>query len=268
MKDNLHFNIDGFDTMYRIAKRVFNDNLLAIFVHGSLFDGTFDKNSDYDIVVILEHHTHEVLKRDLLAQKLKRLLYGKWNDNPYSFDFFTKDELFESAQEGHPFLRSILTKGSPVYDPGALFSSAKYKLNSKLSAKMKMRMMKNLIVLSIMHYNAAVILGGMRDVTYLATEEALKAVVLLLRAKMIKKNKHIYKGELFQYFIKEYGHNIDSRTIGMMWKYLFHANQIAFRYMEPHVDIPIQNVEENLRTIQKIDYTEKLLEIYNKIIPL
>jgi len=254
--------------MYKAAERTFGDDLLAIFVHGSLFDGTFGKHSDFDIVIVTKKMSDDVLERDLLAQKMKRSLSRLWADNPFSFDFFTESELFDSADNGHPFVRSILKKGSPVYDPNALFSLAKYRLKGGMSRAIRNRMYKNLLFLSRVHYEAAKKLSPDDGLNSLALSESSRALILLVRAKLIKKNKNIYEGELYQYFLREYKDELDSNSQELLWKYGFHANQIVSRMNEPHVDIPIQDSAKNNLKISKLNYTDQLLALYDLITPL
>lgn len=265
MNNNLTLKIDGFSQMQKTVERLFGKNLLAIFIHGSLFDGTFDKYSDYDIVIITKKLPDSVINRDIFAQRLKSKLLSVWKKNPFSFDFVTQEELLESAQNGHPFVRSILKKGSPIYDPKDLFYLAKNNLKDKLSVSIKSQMIKNLIFLSKKHYKAAKYLQESVNFQYLSLVEVSKAITLLMRAKLIQKNKNIYKGEIYQFFLKEYEDKIDFQTTKMIWNYAFHANQISCRFIEPHVDIPLQVVEKNFKKILKIDYTQNLLKIYEKI---
>src|SRR3990167_863888 len=205
MKDEIDFKIDGFSHMHKAVKKIFKDNLLAIFVHGSLFDGTFGKYSDFDIVVICGGLPNDVLERDSFAQKLKKALRGHWINNPFSFDFFTEDELLKSAENGHPFIQSVLRKGSPVYDPYALFSRSKYCLSANFSKPIASQMYKNLLFLSKNHYQAANELLKNKKLTTLAITEASRALTMLIRAKLIKHKANIYKGEIYQFFIKQYG---------------------------------------------------------------
>ena len=58
---------------------------------------------------------------------------------------------------------------------------------------------------------------------------------------------------------------MDNQTKNLIWRYVFHANQISFRFTEPHVDIPLQNSEKNFDKISKIDYTAELIKLYEKI---
>ena len=268
MNEKIEFNIDGFDRMYKVTRKIFADNLLAIFVHGSLFDGTFGQLSDFDIVIVTKKMTDDVLERDLFAQKMKKNLSQLWTDNPFSFDFFTEKELFTSAENGHPFVRSILRKGSPVYDPKALFSLAKYRLRNGMSKSMKNQMYKNLIFLARARYNAAKKLYLDNELNNLSLTEANSALILLVRAKLIKKNKNIYKGELYQFFLREYKNKLDVKTERLIWKYGLHANQIVSRLNEPHVDIPLQNSSSNHLKISNFKYTKKLLDLYDLIVPL
>lgn len=268
MSKELDFKIDGFDKMYEIVRKIFKSNLLAIFVHGSIFDGTFDKFSDFDIVIITKKLPKNVLKRDLYAQKLKRKLIQIWTDNPFSFDFITRKDLLESADNGHPFIRSVLKKGSPVFDPHSLFSLSKYRLKDKPSAMMKGQMYTNLLSLSKCHYMNAQKLATDHELVNLSLAEATRALNMLVRAKMIKKNKNIYKGELYQFFIREYSDNFDPESLELIWKYGFHANQIVFRMQEPHVDMPIQNSAANNFNISKLNYTQKLIRLYDLILRL
>ena len=87
-------------------------------------------------------------------------------------------------------------------------------------------MIKNLIFLSQKHYQAAIFLQESIDFQYLSLIEASKAITLIMRAKLIQKNKNIYKGELYQFFLKEYEDKIDRQTKKMIWDYAFHANQM------------------------------------------
>lgn len=268
MVDDIEFKIDHFDQMYNVAKKIFSENLRAIFVHGSLFDGTFGKYSDYDIVIVSKTLPESVLDRDQYAQKLKQEMNVFWGNNPYSFDFVTESELFDSAKKGHPFLYSVLKKGSPVYDPHGLFSLSKYQFNDNISDGTKRQMYDNFIHLSSTHHKNAEKLHLNDEFSSLSMSEASRALTMLLKAKLLKKNKYIYKGEIYQYFIREYHDRLDTKSLSLIWRYGFHANQILNRLQDPHVDMPLQSSFDNEKLISKYNYTEQLNRLYDLILPL
>lgn len=253
----------NFQPMVKSVREIFSKNLLAVFVHGSVFDGTFGPFSDYDIVIILKHLDANVLKRDPFAQQLKKKLLNKWQYNPFSFDFYTAQEIINSARLGHPFVASIIKKGMPIYDPTSLFDKCASQFKD-VSPDVRIQMSKNFLFLSEKYIKSASILIE-NGAGQFALLHAITAISLIIRSFLIIRGMNIYQGEIFQFFMREFKNELPKTTKEKMWKYAFPANQMAFRLKEPHVDVPLQDAKSIYKNIKNEDLVKKLITLYNEL---
>lgn len=248
----------------KVVKTFFGDNLQAIFVHGSLFDGTFGKYSDYDVVIILESISEDVFMRDDFAQKLKIRLKDNWRKNPCSFDFYSVDEFRRSAEIGHPFVKSILNKGCPFFDPKGIFEFCSNSLPSQINSQAEKQMIKNLSFLADRYFEIAKKLLDNNDFQF-ALLNISTAMTFIIRACLIKEGYNIYQGEIYQFFLRIFKDKIPTTLANDLWKYAFKANQISFRLKEPHVDVPLQNTADLFKKINNAKLVVKLIGLYGKL---
>jgi predicted nucleotidyltransferase len=253
----------NFEPMVRAVKRLFGKELAAIFVHGSLFDGTFGNYSDYDIVVIADNLPDDVLIRDKYAQTLKRGLKNEWNKNPFSFDFYTQKEFFDSTGNGHPFAVSILTKGAPVFDPRKIFDECKKSIPGEISREFVSRKSANLSFLADKYMEQArrTIRDGQPQ---FAAMLASDAIVLFVRSKLIGLGCNIYQGEIYQFFIRKFGPKLSKKVMAGFWELALPAAQISFRLKQPHVDIPLQDTASIFKRIDG-QLAVKLTDFYEEL---
>lgn len=252
-----------FREMLHAINKVFRSNLRTVFVHGSLFYDKLYSYSDYDVVIVLEKLSPNVLERDKYANKLKRMLKDSWGRNPFSFDLFTLKELRKSAKEGHPFVRSILYEGFPIYDISGIFVQMRAAMATQMPRKMQNQMYKNFVFLSKKHYDVARILLQAHERQF-CIREISTAITLIMRAYLIREKVDIYKGEIYQYFVRKFS-RLDRVTLKLIWNYGLHGNQISSRLVEPHVDIPIQKIGEVYERINNLDIVPELFKLYKKL---
>lgn len=255
--------VPEFRDMLHAIHEVFGSNLRTVFVHGSLFYDKLYSYSDYDVVIVVDKLSPDVLERDIYANKLKRMLRGKWGKNPFSFDLFTLKELKVSAKEGHPFVRSILYEGFPIYDVSGLFVRMRAAMAVQISKKMQNRMYKNFVFLSKKHYEISKVLLNANEVQF-AIREISSAITLLMRAFLIQEKVDMYKGEIYQYFVRRFP-RLDHATLNLIWRYGLHGNQMSSRLVEPHVDIPLQEIEGIYNSMAKLDMVSGLFKLYEKL---
>jgi len=254
----------NFQPVVKATQALFGDKLQAIFIHGSLFDGTFGKYSDYDIVIILDSISGDVLKRDDFAQKLKMSLINNWKKNPCSFDFYGVNEIQESAKVGHPFVKSILNKGCPIFDPKGIFKNCFNALPDRVNSRTKLQMAKNLVFLADKNIEISKKLLAISDLQF-ALLNVSAATTFIIRACLVLEGHNIYQGEIYQFFLKIFNGRIPINLANDLWKYAFKSNQISFRLKEPHIDIPLQNTAHLFKKVHDKELVLKMIEIYNKL---
>jgi len=261
---NRYIQSDYFKRVIELIRLHFKNNLLAVFIHGSLFDGTFDRYSDYDIVVILKTLPEDILERDGYAQDLKFALSHNWDDNPCSFDFYTIKEFEQSAKTGHPFVKSILLKGDFIFDPNKIFKTCLRHLNKNISLSACRQMANNLLFLADRNIEVAKYLLRNHKIQF-ALSHASSAITFLTRSYLIKKGHNIYQGEIYQFFYNSYNNKLSSDLKTKFWRYVFKANQINARLKEPHVDVPLQDSQLFYQQIDDKEYIIHLIEIYTDL---
>lgn len=254
----------NFRPVVKAARALFGANLCAIFVHGSLFDGTFGKYSDYDIVIILSSISKNVLIRDDFAQRLKLKLTDTWEKNPFSFDFISANEIQKSAKIGHPFAKSILSKGCPIYDPRGVFTICSNALSGHISIRTRKQMAKNLTFLADRYIEISQKLLSDNEFQF-ALLNVSTATTLIIRALLVLEEHNIYQGEIYQFFLKTFKGKISKNLASNLWKYAFKSNQISFRLKEPHVDIPLQDADYLFKEMKDEKLVIKMLEIHSEL---
>jgi len=253
----------NFNKMISIVKQLFGQKLMAILIHGSLFDGTLGSYSDYDIVVIANDLPDDVLVRDQYAQKLKKQLTNDWTTNPFSFDFYTPEEFADSVKKGHPFTKSILTKGYSVYDPEDIFEKNIKNRNKTIQPEVRQTMFDNLCFLAERYIEQAKITSDLKQYQF-AIMLASDAIALFAMSKLIGIGHNIYQGEIYQFFIKEFSSKLSDKIKTDFWDFVFPAAQITFRFKQPHVDVPLQDVSAIFDRIDK-RLVGKLINFYDEL---